>query len=253
MKFEASVRLLAVALGVMSALRLATDGLGFPLLPFLNAVVLIYDNVLETIVALLIEPVISAVFAMLPKPTFVDGSHLLSHWKHVFVLMWLFFGSFGRAYMRTTPGTFDRFPALWGRLCAVLAGVVAGIFPPTSPAVFGLPALCFFLFTVGIYGATHGEQRARWGNTVGFTGLLWFLAMYLALDPSNPARLQFTGSSPGLAMLAIFVTGLGLIYLVTGLVFEDERLNSRPARAGLEVLSILGGAAIIVYLARLMS
>jgi hypothetical protein len=91
-----------------------------------------------------------------------------------------------------------------------------------------------------------------------FAGVFALLALGMI---SAPAWLAFNGSpSPGLANLAAFVAVISAWFLVLALLFPDrgdrtfvERWRSPPARTAFDVLAVLGGAAIIVYLAHLMA
>lgn len=268
MNFAAIIRIAAILLGIMSALALARDGLGLRLFPFVDAIVTTYglllDDLFLDMVLAIFEPALNLV------KVWLDWNWSLHpHWKHAFVLLWLLFSSAAR----TSDGLGNRFWWVWGGVCALLTSVLAGTAPLSDPLVFYWPLAGFLLFaSVRNTDENIGTLYRKRLPIPPFAGVAKFLAaitlfllliLLLTLIPIGLPPIPFFANSPspGLATLTAFAAMVGMACVIAALImlrgegstFLQKWLGDPNARLGLDILSVLGGAAAIVYLARLMA
>jgi hypothetical protein len=166
------------------------------------------------------------------------------------------------------------FLALWNRytllhfaLDLIFAGTFAllalgwlGVPAFASPAaLYWWPMASWFAMLAGLSLIPRAfGQKTDLGVSYGVvSAVLAAASLALALGAlAVPAWLVFEHArSPGLANLATFVTLLSVWQLVDHLIWFDDQKGwlVPPVRAALDVLTVLGGAAIIVYLAHLMA
>jgi hypothetical protein len=258
---------MTIPIGIMSALALARDGFGFKLLPWLDAVItaygILFDDLFLDIVLVSFEPL----FALL-KNWFDLNWNLYPHWKHGFVLLWLFFAAWERTALKPDAVQRWRDVPLWiwffvaigwisAGLIALVAGVLSGTVPLEHPAVLWWPMAGFGLFIAGA-GARQDwlasrRDRKPWASALGITALFIVIGSALmALPMISNSR------SPGLATLAILIGSLGVLSLLVGTLFPEGEgntfwqkwLGGRSMLLGLDVLAVLGSAAIIVWIAQ---
>lgn len=321
------IRLITIPLGILSALALARDGLGFKLLPFLDAIITAYglllDDLLLEIVLAIFEPVLNVL-----KTWFDWNWNLYPHWKHTFVLLWLYYASALRSAMpeRLNPRRRARIAFRWASsaIIALIGGVCAGTAPIDQPAVLWWPVAMYFLFAAVDHFVFAFRSRKQLVDgllalavAVPFMGLAagwielpivagpsplfwWAIAGYFAYGVGTavtsaafqhqtsthlagavmmlaiaatavalglgvlpgPEWLTFRLSpSPGLANLVAFVVIIACWHAFFGLLalarghegFLLSAFRSPRMRLALDILAVIGGAAIIVYLAQLMA
>lgn len=260
------IRLITIPLGIASALALARDGLGFPLLPFLDALITIYDDNFKEVVLIVFEPILA-----LFREWFDWSLNLYPHWKYCFVLQWLYLASWNKAFFPVQKTFVVALASAWAAISAIVAGLLAGSVPLDHPGVFWWPMAGIGMFFAGgsaIDAAFDREDGETPLSRFGFMGLSMIVAtavaslLALKLIPNEaPAVFNNTGS-PGLALLATLIGGLGLAMSVLiavmaaigfHLIGRDsdnfwERFIGIPvAPAGLEIAFVLGNAASLVY------
>lgn len=177
--FGTVVRVVAIALGIMSAVLLARDGLKVSLNDFLDNVLNIYNGGVEYIALLLLGPAIAWALSAL-RDWFDWPLQLYPHWKHVTVLLWLYLGSAAR-YRGEGEG-----PKVLGWIMAgafaVMFGVAAGTVPLSHPNVFWWPAASLFYFQSAEAASRAAFKRAavhpNWWSQFAITG---FPALLLGL------------------------------------------------------------------------
>lgn len=318
--FGTIFRLLAIALGIMSAVLLARDGFNISLNNYLDAVVQAYDDAIKEVALLFLEPFILVALAKL-REWFDWHLQLYPHWKHAFVLLWLFFGAIARSLMSMRYWAQTLFTFLWGMFCSVAGGVLAGTQPLSEPGTFWWPASFYCVYMTGnfAWSATFARTEGwTWLESFGLFGMpklavaaacamaaglavsdpavFWwpFAAWYLYLNARAALAGQFSwgwaigatvfvalavsgisfgsSSSPGVATLAAVVGIIAALSAIEALektqqdssdwdvVDEflsgststasswDRWLRDDRTRVGLDVLSVLGGAAFIVWL-----
>ena len=134
---------------------------------------------------------------------------------------------------------------------AVFAAFAVGWLRP--PAIEGHPPAFWWVLTA--YFAYRSSAYRELGF---FIACLAFAVGYF----KGPEWLNFEQSpSPGLANLAAFVVGLAAFYVLRAFLWpaEGERsylervFSEHAMRTAIDVFTVLGGAAIITYLARLMA
>lgn len=104
-----------VAVGIVSLLVLSRDGFSIQLQGFVDAVATAYDDILKDIALATLEPFIASVLAVV-RERWNISLQLYPHWKHAYVLLWLFLGSSIQVYMRAAPASF------WEKATAYLVG-----------------------------------------------------------------------------------------------------------------------------------
>lgn len=266
--FGMAVRLLAIALGVMSALLLAKDGLNVALSDFLDNVLNVYNGGLEYVALLVLGPAITAAFAAL-RDWFELSLQLHPHWKHVTVLLWLHLGSAARH-----QDEYEGPHALNWILAAALAiifGVTAGTAQLSHPSVFWWAGACMLLFEA--VAAASRAAFKRWPahptwwaqfSIMGFPALLlgswcvaeadlegttgaagrWFLpfaiySIYLALLPQGGWSGNIGQAFRGLLLLLLV---MGVPTSITQLI----QTSTNPGLAALVALVVADGVGALV-------
>lgn len=269
MRIGTILRLAAIGAGIFSTAQIMRVGLQIPLSDFLNNVIAAYDSAL-TILSLLVEPVSRAAFESLNSLFGVELS-LYPHWKHVFILTWLFVASQVRANFLPSFGRFgrDKFEFLWGLLCALLAGICAGTAPISHPAVFLWSIFWLIVHRIGntIWIATFMKIMIhRAGNSFSWISLVAkqtfvMLKKYVVVGfvAASISVAVFPATFSWLAALLLFVAmeaGLYLKYGLSRTVGEgmgdlapgETRFDHPATRVGLEILSVLGVASLVVWI-----
>ncbi len=127
---------------------LARNGLGFRLLPFLDAVIEAYDSTFKDIALASVEPALKPIIEYINK-TFDYDLRLYEHWKYSFVLLWLFFGSTARAASGMGTRITFYFYWIWAGFCALVFGVATGTQPFDSGSLFWICVTSIMLFELG--------------------------------------------------------------------------------------------------------
>lgn len=135
---------------------------------------------------------------------------------------------------------------------------------PTSagyrPALFWWPTAAYFLYLTGMAIPHWQSPVVAALSVLTFTIAAVTIVLGVGLLP-GPELLTFEGSpSPGLASLAAFVVIVAVWILIAAVLLMQFKVD-RPllelwidrASVGIDILSVLGGAAAIVYLAHLMA
>lgn len=193
------------------------------------------------------------------------------HWKHILLLMWLYFGADARTYWARRKYGFSITTILWGGVVAFAASICSGVAPITAGsanrAIAAIPIGGVVIYELGIIvwkmlffekGATEIGEAFR-------SGLVRFLIPTLfiglgTLAVGDFAKNAYGNQRPenqGLLILATFVVGLVVFRFLRGIwtATYDRDMNetwmhrfrrSGSTRiAGLMVSTLLGAAAYI--------
>lgn len=327
MSFGTIGKLAAIALGIMSTLALARDGLAFKLLPFLDATISAYGALLDSLFLDIALEAFEPFFHFLAN--WLDWNwKLYPHWKHAWVLLWLYLAAQARSINppfipgeRYHPGwyVFKASRWTWTAFAALIGAGLAGTVPLDHPAVFWFPLAGYFLnsfgeniiyttlkrltaaisivalalatmsfaFAIGRFVpiSIDGETQLLWWGLAAYfvyqvcTDLIvtterpmqvrvfdivlamLFGALAIGIVP-GPSWLNFNASiSPGLATLAAYFTILAAWHLLRAILApadgNDNYVTRVFARNGpwvaIDILSVLGGAATIVYLGHVLA
>jgi hypothetical protein len=240
------LRLLAIALGIVSAAIMAQRGFQISIhqdfATFFNAVDVLFGGFFEPL-----NFVVGRVLEWLRSLGW-QIPQLQPDWKYVFILLWLIFGSVarGQAAGRTASWRVRIFVWSWGGICAAIGGILSGV---TSDIATGA-AFAYSLWCVGYLVWNLNIIGLRWElwKSFGVTGLFCLAAtIYLLFFRPDMSRM-WVASGMGLAPVAIFAAGAGLLWLLMG-PFDRRWLSSWNGRAGVDILSVLGGAAFVTFLA----
>lgn len=169
------VRLLAIALGIMSATAMAVNGFEVPvnqgLMDVLEGVRELVGTIVWPFEKLIVMPVVNWLHA--------QGARfdLYAHWKTAFVLLWLYFAAFSRAAV-ATGYSLGRTVYVWllSGVCALAGGVLAGTAPLSHPAVFWWPASALLFSDI----ALRAMNAARGSGDLRITWLTYFAPVALA-------------------------------------------------------------------------
>jgi hypothetical protein len=261
-------RVLGIIAGVFSLTILAWKGFHFSFGPFLLGVLEFYEDQAREFFSLF-EPFIKEQLANLRAYIGWD-LQLYPHWKHAFVLMWLYFGTGARVTWAGGDRGIAAILFLCGGLIAFVAGVLSGTVALDSTASNMImafwPIAGVVVFRLGITALNATFSRAK-----GYTwlGHFWWvtrrnalrIALFgaLALGIGTQAgKIPFvrTLPSPGLALLFALLIALALQALwfgaraqnVAGGTSWQNFLNDPRTRIGLDILSVIGLASAVVLL-----
>lgn len=285
------LRLLAIAVGIMSVALLARDGLKIALHEYLDAILIVYDDTLKTLALVFFEPIMTAVLVLLRR-LFGITLTLHSHWKHAFILLWLVFGT----WVRTLPTNISWIGWGWAGFCALAGACLVGLHPiwDLRNLYWPIGIIVFYGFSASL-DLSDSRSRAAFGFGCAFTGgFAYLLTIWLgksSAEIAGPlaavmilvvgivllfldrrlantfvASIVVTGSTVMFAATALedysppeeyrqmeaitlaptvaFVALLGVIALLVGAMRRDASYTS----LGVNILSVLGGAAFIVWL-----
>jgi hypothetical protein len=181
------------------------------------------------------------------------------HWKSTFVLLWLLFGSFARALAPHSGRAGTALNLVWGALCALIGAVAAGGAPLSHQGVFWWPWLSVFLWNSGrqAWGARFAGSVGRVGRVGLFSLVVIFIVPICAIAITvTRADFVFGFAMPGLILLFVSIAIVGVWVLLVGTLNLSkadgasvvEKWLNHFTRMGLDILSVLGGAAIVVWL-----
>jgi len=183
---------------------------------------------------------------------------LRPHWKHVFVLLWLYFGASVISSLGNPAGA--AFRALWGSLVSLPTSVVASFAPledTTSPQIALSFILGLFAYGVGLaawlatlFPYSRDGERIPWGWSfwyhLGPPFRMTFLAVLLLAvgDWAMTQQIFPKGLNFGLTGLVATMLLLGVYWVAYGL----RRSSSPNVALGVAVLSAIGGAVLLFAL-----
>lgn len=251
------LRWLGIAAGIASLSVLAWKGFEFALGDFLIAVLEYYEGEVGRLFALL-EPLINRQLSHL-REWFGWNLQLYPHWKHAFILLWLYFGACARGYWQTGKAGSAAFVALWGGLVALVAGAASGTVALGNArgsmfiALWPIAGVIVFELGYNAWVATFDRDRrdtwlADFGALTGFTltriALPGLLALVVgALIPQVRAL-----PNPGLSLLFALTVVLAAFWVWQGSRDKVRLLDDANSRIGFDMLTVIGGACVVVLL-----
>ncbi len=229
--------LFSVAIVLPSTLYFARNGLGLALSDFFDQLVNWVDDELAKVLRPLVESWLKPAFQWL-REQFGLPLHLQPHWRHVFVVLWLLFGAYGKA---TTPSFLGWIASLkfWSALtCALVAAIAAGTVALTGFGVVLFPLAGFYTFLwlngLGLQGTNY---------LYGAVFLSGFGIVTAFLVPSGFPLLSNLAPSVPLLGLAFAVVIFALYLLFLGMpgheAAEGTWLERRVANPGTRIAGIV--------------
>ena len=257
-------RILGIVTGAISFAILLWKGFDFAFGPFLLASLQAYEDQAHALFGLF-EPFIKTQLDAVRAYVGWD-LQLYPHWKHAFLLMWLFFGASAQATWKVGYRGTAIFAFVWGGAVALVMGIMSGTVPLDSEALVLWPILGFTLFGLGNAAWTAVFERSAssswlehfWIRGVTAYAVVGLLAVIGLLDVG--ARSLFpelhTLPSPGLALLTALIVVLALFLLAAGVLrrLSGSDGNSRVGlrnfdiEIALSMLAVIGGASGVVLL-----
>lgn len=261
-------RLLGIIAGVFSLTILAWKGFHFSFGPFLLGVLEFYENEASAFFNLF-EPFIEEQLEHL-RALFNWDLHLYPHWKHAFVLVWLYFGTFARADWAVGARSMAAIEFVWGGLIAFVSGVLSGTVALDGTASNMLMAfwpiagvVVFRLGTSALGVTFYRSKDYTWlGDFWQFSlrgavryALVGGLALLVGTQADKIPFVQVL-PNPGLALLFALTVAVALEALWIGASEQagpgntgwQKFINDARIRSGLDMLSVIGLASAVVLL-----
>jgi hypothetical protein len=255
-----------ILVGIASAVVLASKAFAFPLGDSVQAFVAAVDGV----VGVLVWPIEQVVVAV---TSWLSGHGVsitvADHWKHAFVLLWLFYGAVWGFW--APPESLLGAAVQWlvSGVMALIAGVLFASVPLDSREIFFWPGVgASLIMTVRLWtGGFEMWVVYRW-----LFPLLIFLVVLATVPPETvlqyapqlptiwPGDREFFAAFPneafarfwiGLALSGVLLVlyGAGDVHAEGG-TFVQRWANSRITRLGLNIAFVTGGALGVIALAR---
>ncbi len=211
------------------------------------------------------EPMIQSVLVELRR--LVDWDmQLYSHWKHVFVLLMIYFGVDTRTLSGIRGQRWPLLQAVVGSVIAVIAAIVAGCVPVSSDqstvsnnlllASAPLLGMSAFLFISCVVLASSSRKtwlpflkRLADNGTRLIQAIVALLLGGGLLAYSHAVPID-RATSPwlGLVLVAGAILGLGLSFVVAAkLTSPDDLLRVRHGRIGVYVLAVFAGVLMFLF------
>ena len=215
------------------------------------------------------EPLVVTILRPVGQYLSVD-LHLMPHWKHVFVLLWLYFGTYARVYWRKGEKLSAAFSILLGGILALMASAISGSLGGAtvaeSAAIFFVPILAMIMFEYGI-----SAFNLVFANIMGlgFRAMMKFTFVQFVLPQALISVAVFGTLLAALESYPLSVGSLGLVGLAaysfiialywilralrkalrasgSGIDLRSRILQESGTRIGLLMLSTLLGAVLFV-------
>jgi hypothetical protein len=262
---EAAAGVISWFVSTISIVMLLRHGFSIDLSAFAQSMLDQYE-VISKVAFGWAEPFIEAMLDTIRRSLYWD-LHLYPHWKHVFVLLMVYFGVDTRTLMGIRDKGWPILQAIVGVLIAIVASIVAGCIPVSfnqstvsdnlllaSAPLLGMSA---FLFTSCVVLASSSRKHwlSFWTRlaengtrlmqaTVALLlggGLLWY-SQAVPVDSTASPWL-------GLALVAGAIFALGISFFVSAqFASPNEPLRVRHGRIGVYVLAVFAGVLFFLFM-----
>lgn len=238
------LRSTGVVLGAVSLMLLSVPALGLQFSGVFQSVIddlaSAFDRIFRPLEVLLIQPVIDWLF-------FVD-LHLQKHWHYVFVLLWLFNGTYARNIPKHHSWQLRAILIFWSGFTALIAAASTGVMPLDSWAVLCWPLGGIVAFLAGVNVSGYWALPQRESETMLYVAgprtLMGFatvaLLAYVGSNEPMTAPFDLEVPSYGLLLLALAVALFGLVTLLLALVIVPRLVGEQPLPLGTDPLSGMG-------------
>lgn len=259
---------IGLILGAMSVLAIVQNALNAGFGPTLTLLLGYYENLIHALIGWWLEPFVGtwveAVSAYLGW-----SLQLHSHWKHVLVLMTIYFSGDWRTLLAFQQPIRAALFGLWGVIVALLTSVAAGTVASAAQGytanlwIACAPVCGYLIYALGGSGllilwrpdllGQRGRVYGRWAAEAVFRFALGIVIAAVGLTLPIVAQQR----SPGLVMLALLVVILALYWVVIGLLHAigsrgadegvaDAFRRQGNARVGAAILGSFISAALLV-------
>jgi hypothetical protein len=279
-------RMLGILAGMFSLTILIWKGFQFSVGPLMQAVLQSYEDEARQFFSLF-EPFLLNRLETLHEQ-FGWEVHLYPHWKHAFVLLWLYFGAVARSYWPDAKGTSAAF-VIWGALVAFVAAGLVGIIAPGDElfetCIVLVPTIAYLIFSFGTAAWTSVFLRDMLRNNYVsddpltdnieditrvrlFVDQTYYAFVYFGVPGAIASLITYNSEfipllkdaeSPGLAVLVFLTLSVAVMYAIDPIIHPVEKLsseeswidnyrNSRGVLIGLSMLSVVGGSIFFAIL-----
>jgi hypothetical protein len=267
-KILGTTSVLSFLAGVLSLVILAQQGVLIGMAAPIKEIIDFYGKVVEALLGWADQPVRDAV-AYLEQVLGID-LRFDQTWKHVFLLLWLYFSSDFRINLSSSRYAFAVFTLLWGSLVAVVTSVIASSAGLSSSHVNTLavmaPILGIIVFDTGrcIWGATFSapDPTAVYLPTQGWIDR-FIRRLYIYVVPVMIigclilfAARRLGGSSipdsvlnSNLVLIAIFITLTAFFWIGRGVWLRAmANESSDMMHVGMLMVAVILGAVLFLVL-----
>lgn len=260
--------LLSFLLGLLSLIVLAKQGLLIGIAAPFAVLIGYYQKVTQILLGWADAP-IATIIAYLEGIININ-LHFDGVWKHIFILLWLYFGSDVRINLRSRRYSFGLFSLAWGTIVAIVTSVVTVAFGFSAPRL-SMPAILVPIIGIIVFDLF----RCVWGasfsppdpTAVFLPSQLWIdrfirrtyvyvvptivigcLILFCArTQASNPVLVN--SGNPHLIFLAFFFLLLALYWIARGgLLRITVNHDSDMMNVGILMLAVILGALVFLLL-----
>lgn len=266
------ITVIGFLLGVISILNLVELAFNVGFISSLDIMLTWYDHAVAFVMSPFEPPLRSLIRKVADRLNLNIELH--AHWKHIFVLLMVYFGARARTVWRAGLRATAAFLTVLGLLIAIPSSAFAGAIPlgdsesSQGSNLFVLAVALGGLFIFELTGSAYAA--VRWPYQPGDNWLKTFLrnlrgdftvvivgAIALVLSANSDFPLFRSIANPGLAFLSAAILAVSVYWILANKFLPREQSptswwrefrRSNNARFGLAVLAVFLGVAVVLVL-----